>query len=331
MTSGADPTVVKLNELDDLVNAVPYLLGFTPAESIVVISVKGRRERLEFTVRLDLLPPEHDEDVARMLAGRMKFAGADAVMVFVFTDDEPTEWRLPRRALVDRVVDAMSMPVVEAVLVTDARIWSYLCDDEVCCPPQGRERSLSTKGSLALSAAHALNGRAVLPNRDAVVASVQAVTGIRRAEMERAIDDATAAHAAIEPRRARTRARRLANKLRARYQERPGTLTDTEAAALIVALHDHQLRDVMIGWADGDPDAMRSLFHDLVRLAVPPLDAPACTSLAWCSYLDGDGLVATVALERALASDPAYSLALLLNEAIERQMPPSSLRWASTG
>jgi hypothetical protein len=150
----------------------------------------------------------------------------------------------------------MSMPVVEAVLVTDARIWSYLCDDEVCCPPQGRERSLSTKGSLALSAAHALNGRAVLPNRDAVVASVQAVTGIRRAEMERAIDDATAAHAAIEPRRARTRARRLANKLRARYQERPGTLTDTEAAALIVALHDHQLRDVMIGWADGDPDAI---------------------------------------------------------------------------
>ena len=329
MTSAADPTVVKLNELNDIVNAVPYLLGFTPTESIVVVSMRGERERLEFTLRLDLLPSEHDEQVAGMLAERMKFARADAVMVFVYSEDEPTEQGLPRRELVDRVGKAMSMPVRDAVLVTDARVWSYLCDDVVCCPPAGRPRLQSTPGSLALSAAHALNGRALLPDRDAVVASVQPVTGLRRTEMEQAIEDAAAAYASAEPRLAHTRARRLANKLRARYQEQPGSLTDDEAAALIVALADHRLRDMMIGWAGADSDAMRSLFLDLVRLAVPPRDAPACTTFAWCSYLAGNGLIATVALERALASDPDYSLAVLLDEAIERQVPPASLRWAS--
>src|ERR1044072_3361146 len=118
MTSASDPTVVKLNELNDILNAVPYLLGFTPTESIVVVSMRGERERLEFTLRLDLLSPEHDRQVARMLAERMKFARADAVMVFVFSDDEPTEWGLPRRELIACVVSAMSMPVADAMLVS---------------------------------------------------------------------------------------------------------------------------------------------------------------------------------------------------------------------
>jgi hypothetical protein len=47
------------------------------------------------------------------------------------------------------------------------------------------------------------------------------------------------------------------------------------------------------------------------------------------SYIHGNGLVAMTALERALKSDPEYSLALLLEEALMRQVPPSRLRQAS--
>jgi hypothetical protein len=328
MTASPEPIVVKVDELNALVDSVPYLLGFTPRDSVVVVSLREPRQRMEFTVRLDLLPEDYDDKVARMFAERMRAAEADSVMVFVYTDAEPTERGLPRRALVDRIVDTMPIEVRDAWLVTDERVWAYLCDEEECCPSQGWLRE-QTAASLALSAAHALRGDVVLPDRETLVATVQPVSGERAIEMERAIDTAAAAYGALDPRRAQTKARRLATKLRARYECPPATLTDDEAAALIVAMHDWPVRDKMIDSASTESDAMRTLLHDLAVRAVPPLDAPACTAYAWVSYIHGNGLVAMTALERALKSDPEYSLALLLEEALMRQVPPSRLRQAS--
>lgn len=328
MTTSPEPIVVKVNELNAIVDSVPYLLGFTPTESIVVVSLHQPRDRMGFSVRLDLLPPECDGEVAGMFAARMRHAEADAVMAFVYTDDEPTEAGLPRRDLIDRLVAEMPVDVRDAFLVTDERVWSYLCDDERCCPPDGKLRQ-QTPQSLALAAAHAFHGDVVLPDRDAVVASVQHVTGERAEAMSRAIDTAATAWAAMEPQRARTKARRLANKLRARYASPPVTISDDEAAALIFAMHDWRIRDMLIGWASRDADAVRALLLDLARLAVPPLDAPACTTFAMASYLHGNGLVAACAMERALKSDPHYSLALILQEALNRQVSPSLLRDAS--
>jgi len=54
--------------------------------------------------------------------------------------------------------------VREAWLVTDDRIWSYVCDDERCCPAEGQVRE-QTPESLTLAAAHALYGDVVLPDR----------------------------------------------------------------------------------------------------------------------------------------------------------------------
>ena len=328
MTASLEPTVVKVGELNALVDSVPYLLGFVPRDSIVVVSLRGPRERMEFTVRLDLIPEEYDDEVAHMFVERMRAAEADAVMVFVYTDDEPTERGLPRRALVERLVDTMPMGVRDAWLVTDERVWSYLCDDGLCCPPEGKLRT-QTSQSLALAAAHAIHGDVVLPDRDSVVATVQPVSGERAVAMERAIDEAAEAWAALDPRRARTKARRLATKLRARYESPPATVSDEEAATLIVGLHDWQVRDPILGWGNSESQAAVMLLHDVAVRAVPPLDAPACTSYAWVSYLHGNGLVAAIALERALASDPDYSLALLLDEALKRQIPPSRIRAAS--
>lgn len=328
MTTSPEPAVVKVGEINALVDAVPYLLGFKPTESIVAVSLRGPRERMEFTLRLDLIPADYDDEVARMFAERMRAAEADAVMLFVYTDYDPFDRALPRRALVERVAAAMPMNVRDAWLVTDERVWSYLCDDERCCPPEGKVRE-QTPESLTLAAAHALHGDVVLPDRESLVATVRSVSGERAQEMERAIDEAAAVWAALDVRRARTKARRLAAKLRARYESPPATLTDGEAAALIMAMHDWRIRDMLIGWAKSGSDAVHALLLDATRLAVPPLDAPACTVYAMASYLKGNGLVAACAMERALASDPNYSLALILEEALARQLPPSLLREAS--
>lgn len=328
MAAQPDPTVVKVSEINALVDSVPYLLGFKPAESVVAVSLSGPRDRMNFTLRLDLIPEEYDAQVVHMFVERMRAAQANAVMVFVYTADEPNERGMPRQELVDRLVKEMPMGVRDAFLVTDERVWSYLCDDVRCCPPEGKLRE-QTPQSLTLSAAHALNGDVVLPDRESVVATVQPVSGDRAEAMEQAIDEAAAAYAALGPQRALTKARRLATKLRARYECPPATLTDNEAAALIVALHDVRLRDKLLGWATSDSDAMFMLLQDLVVRAVPPLDAPACTAFAWVAYMRGNGVLATTALERALDSDPAYSMAHLIEEALLRQVPPSRMREAS--
>jgi len=52
---------------------------------------------------------------------------------------------------------------------------------------------------------------------------------------------------------------------------------------------------------------------------------PALTLLAVLAWWDGDGARAGVHLDRALAADPAYRLAVLVDDALRLGMPPG---WA---
>src|SRR5438270_12657098 len=93
------PDRVALDDLNDLANAVPYMLGFYPSDSLVAIALRGPRDRLSFTMRLDLPDPEDYARIAQMTAVRMRHAQADAAMVFVYTDAAERESGLPEREL----------------------------------------------------------------------------------------------------------------------------------------------------------------------------------------------------------------------------------------
>jgi len=57
--------------------------------------------------------------------------------------------------------------------------------------------------------------------------------------------------------------------------------------------------------------------------------APAAL-LAFVAWQSGDGALANVALDRALADDPRYSMALLLRQVISAGAPPSMARLPMT-
>ena len=57
--------------------------------------------------------------------------------------------------------------------------------------------------------------------------------------------------------------------------------------------------------------------------------APAAL-LAFVAWQSGDGALANVALDRALADDPRYSMALLLRQVITAGAPPSLARLPMT-
>jgi hypothetical protein len=109
--------VVKLSGPADLVAAVPHLLGFVPTESIVLMSLRGPRQRVGLTLRFDLAPPASDIAVARGLAHRIRQDNPDSVTIVVLTEAADEDDTLPRRALVDAVRKALWVPLEDAIFV----------------------------------------------------------------------------------------------------------------------------------------------------------------------------------------------------------------------
>ena len=312
------PDRVRLDDLTDLASAVPHMLGFHPSESLVAIAVRGPRERLSFSMRLDLPEPQDYDDVAEMTAFRMDHADADAVMLFVYTDATDRAGDLPLRGLVEAIEDSLSVPLREALLIDDGRVWSYLCSVERCCPAAGRPMRADSPGALALAAAHALHGNTVLPDRDALVATTRAVGGIAAESMLQAImrvdlDELDQCDA-------------LLDELCERISEPPCRLSHDDAAAMVLRLHDIQFRDAVISRLAARDGVLERLVADVARLAQPPYDAPAAAVLAMSAYLRGDGVVAGAAAERALATEPSYSLAQLVLDSLARQLDPAAVR-----
>ena len=99
-------------------------------------------------------------------------------------------------------------------------------------------------------------------------------------------------------------------------------------AYLLFQLQQLLVRDM--AWAYMDPafNAQHvKLWTDLTRYAVPGLPGAAPASLlAFVAWQSGNGALANVAVDRALADDPRYSMALLLRQVITAGAPPSLAR-----
>lgn len=334
-TSERTRPVVRLTSPGEIVGAVPHLCGFVPSESVVLISLRGPRARVGLTLRFDLPSPVHEPHLAEEAAERLAADGAGRTVAVVYTAEADVDASLPRRAFVDALCKdcrRRGIDVDDVLLVRDARWVSYVCADPRCCPSDGTPVAASGSSSaLGLVAAQsAADGRAVLTSREELAASVAAPELLARQAALKALHAAAQARAQDRV----DRGRRAANAAsldgwRAvvkRFAEPPAELRDDEAAALAVSLEDVLVRDEVVTWALRDHAAVLGALLALVRRTPPPFDAPACTLLAWVAYAQGDGGLANVALERVGVSRPDYSLALLLRQALDGQVPPAQVR-----
>ncbi|SCG48259.1 DUF4192 domain-containing protein [Micromonospora halophytica] len=317
----------------DLVAAVPYLLGFHPADSVVVVAMRGRR--IVFAARADL--PDRDTD-PRLPAGHLGdvLARQDADAATVIGYGPPGRVT----PTVDAVRDALAvagLPVLEALRVTDGRYWSYLCDGVDCCPPDGTPYD---PGSSRVSAAAVFAGQVALPDRAALTALVAPGEGHDPAAMRRAgrraegrlltlLEQAPAADllGGRSVRAAGVDAVRAA----LRRHRRGEQLTDDEVAWLSLLLTHLPVRDHAWERTDGRDEDI-SLWSDVLRRAEDELIAAPASLLAFAAWRAGQGALAAVALERALAVHPDYSLAHLLDDLLRRGVPPSELDgWPAVG
>ena len=116
-----------------------------------------------------------------------------------------------------------------------------------------------------------------------------------------------------------------------RYRAGGRFTSDDQLARMTVALRDLRVRDD--AWARMEPahrDAHLRLWTDVARRAQPGYVAAPAALLAFVAWQSGDGALANVALDRALADDPRYSMALLLRQVITAGAPPSLARLPMT-
>lgn len=126
----------------DLVQAVPYLLGFHPSRSLVLVGL--RHKSLVVTARLDLADLAEPGLVPKSVAA-MHRGGAETFVAMIFDDDAvpeehdacaPLPWSGAAVEVAD-TIDAVGADVDDVLLVSRHRMWSYTCIDPMCCPPEG--------------------------------------------------------------------------------------------------------------------------------------------------------------------------------------------------
>ena len=132
---------------EDILGFIPHSLGYWPADSLVAMTLQGKR--LGATLRLDLPGPE-------VLADPKKFAvtvreylradrHADASLLAFFTNEGWQDGCLGSvqtysgmLASLQAVLGTAGMPVRDAWFVGDSHWREASCTDESCCPLPGR-------------------------------------------------------------------------------------------------------------------------------------------------------------------------------------------------
>jgi len=346
----------------ELADALPYLLGYRPEDSIVLVALHDRDGRGRFGGRARLGIPVGADDwgcVARQLAQGLvtgsERRGARPEQMVAYLCQEPAPGESGRqvmerlRPLAQKLrveCGRLDVPVIEALCISDGRFWSYCCSNEVCCPPEGLPMGLPGTSVLAAAATYA--GLQVRGTLRELRARLQPWETAAALDQEIALD---AASAALVPRilddvsRAGVAAEtlELAQSVIHRLAEAPPVsgalladlrddelLTHDEAATLILGLQDRATRDRAAEWMEGDEAAPAlRLWRALARRCVGSYGEHAAAPLTltgWVAWSTGDDLEAREALAMALGADPGYLFARLLHQACNEGLDPESIR-----
>jgi uncharacterized protein DUF4192 len=326
---------VQVSSPADVLAVIPHLLGFHPADSFVVLGAGPPGERVELGFRYDL-PDPPDAATARQIAGHAAavLSGREVTTV-IAAGYGPGRLVTPVADVFAATMRREGLRLRELLRAENGRYWSYLCRNVNCCPPDG---VVFDHSSHPAAAAMTAAGMAAYPDRAARASAVAPLTGDAAAAMKAAIDRAGARAASLvraardggshNVRRLLIDEGRRAVRGAIRGYRAGKRITDPDRLAwLMVVLADLPVRDD--AWARMVPEhcpAHLALWGDIVRHASSRwLPAPA-SLLAFTAWQAGDGPLATLALERALAADPDYSMARLLRDILDAGVPPSAAR-----
>ncbi|MFJ3877265.1 DUF4192 domain-containing protein [Streptomyces sp. NPDC090077] len=355
----AEPQIT-LRSPAELADALPYMLGFHPTDSLVMVAVHGENGRFGGRLRVGIpLAPAEWEDTARQVAeclvrgSERRAAKPDGIVVFLCQDPRGGEsgqrvmTRLRPFAQRLRIAcGALDVPVLEALCLSAGRYWSYTCGDDGCCPAEGNP--LTPPGTSVMAAAATFAGLQVRGSLKEIEGRLTPLVGAWAADQEEALERAATA---LVPRildgttreevgaqtlaMARTLMTRLTQAPPAEGGPRADDWDDAllghdEAAAVILGLQDREIRDIAAEWMEDEEAAPAlRLWRALARRCVGAYGEHAAAPLTlagWVSWSTGDEPTARIAFGLALRADAEYRFAQLLHHACNEGIDPEGLR-----
>jgi hypothetical protein len=294
---------LSIHSPDELIAAIPHLLGFKPQESIVLIPIRSDLP----TARIDLPTTPRAQELAwsAIREGMSRYArpGAAVGIVCFTTDRQRAD--LAGREFAERL-DTIGIDT-HLLLWADETRWADLATGGMGLQTDvarervatmtvlaGRPQPAATRDSLAQS----------------LVGDRQPVTALLAEN--RANITASTVHA--EGRWAVSRVQQ--------FQRDGVRLDDADVARLLVALEAIPIRDqVWLGMTRGNAVSYVALWTDMTKRAPDEVRTAPASLLAFGSWLSGDGVMAWCALDQVPDGTP-YALANLVAAAIESGMHP---------
>ena len=322
----------------DLLAIVPHLLGFVPDRSLVVVGARGPTHRIEVTFRFDLPDPPDRQAAAAIAAHAVKVLASQQFTLVVVIGYGPGPLVTPVADGIRQAITGTSLELRDVLRVEAGRYWSYLCKNPDCCQPEGVPFDTTTHPAAAIMAAASAEPSWPAA-RNWPPASPRSPGRLpKQCGRKPTAPNGSRLGSSPAPPPAGSTGRPVVDRGLGAVQAAigiyrdGGSLTETSQFAwLALALSTLQVRDD--AWARMDPahcEAHLRLWADLTRHAQPGYVAAPASLLAFTAWQAGNGALANVALDRAQADTPDYSMAQLLRDTIDAGAPPSLARLPMT-
>jgi hypothetical protein len=319
-----------LNRPSALIAAIPAVLGFTPQNSLVLVSVDDGE--VGAVLRIDL-----SQDLISDLGGglgrlaEVAAAARPEGVIAIIVDAAGAACPMcneEHRQLCDSLGVALSGHGIE--------LWAAHIVDTVgaggqwhCADGCGSRGRVDDPMASPVTVAAVLDGRRLYASR----AELQAVIAVEHTAGTAALADTVKQLLAEDQVRRRDDPDACARRdvraaLDAAARVAVGDpLAEAEIAVLAAALTDIQVRDTLYALAVGESaGAAESLWAVLSRKLPEPWRVEPLVLLAFHAYARGDGPLAGVSLEAALRCDPSHRMAGMLDDALQSGMRPEQIR-----
>ena len=304
----------------DLLAAIPFLIGYHPQNSLVLVALKD--EAVGMAMRVDM-PSDLQASGYDLLASHFLRDEVDGAFVVAYVGDGAVD---PENVLINisAALVRAGIDIKESLIVRDNRFRSMLCSDLTCCPPEGSV--VPDLDSSRIAAEHVIAGHPMpFESVDGLVQSIAAVPSSFESVWQDEVHAFWVSSDSEEIQEIQRDGATAIIDLAGEYREGRGAEDRELAARVIGRLSDIQVRDFALGsHADDSADYYWVMWRDLLRIAPRGFVAPVACLFAAMAYERGEGALAHKGLDRALGDDDQYSLAHLLRRVFTAGWPPQS-------
>ena len=304
----------------DLLAAIPFLIGYHPQDSLVLVALKD--EAVGMAMRVDM-PVGVSAEGYDLLASHFLRDGADGAFIVAYVGAGAVD---PENVLINTSAALVraGIDIKESLIVRNNRFRSMICSDLTCCPPEGS--AIPDLGSSRIAAEHVIAGHPMpFENVDGLVQSIAALPSSFESVWADEVQAFWVSSDSEEIQELQRDGATAIIDLVGEYREGRGAEDRELAARVIGRLSDIQVRDFALGsHTDESADYYWAMWRDLLRIAPRGFVAPIACLFAGMAYERGEGALAHKGLDRGLGDDDQYSLAHLLRRVFTAGWPPQS-------